>query len=424
MSVTHSLYDAALRSARSVLELAARFDGKLSRAMVGRHAALARFEGWASTERNAALPLVWVHAPSVGEALMASAIIRALRAARPDCQIAFTFFSPSAERMAAGVGADVFAYLPWDTEAEVTRALAALCPRVVAFVRTEVWPTLVREARRGAARVALVNAPLAEHSTRLRPLARRLLSGAYAQLDAVGAVTDADARRLTRLGVRADRVCVTGDARFDQVRARIASLDRSQPFLVALARSGAPVIVAGSTWPADEDRLIDAWKAVQTRTPALLVIAPHEPTRAHTTRLERALDASGLAHARLDAVLRPEVLPGVLIVDRVGVLADLYAAARVAYVGGGFGHAGLHSVIEPAALGVPVVFGPHAGNAVEAGELAAAGGGFGVRDAAELARTLVRLLDDATAGAAATAYVRSRLGGASRNAALLERLLD
>src|SRR5690606_19402418 len=116
-----------------------------------------------------------------------------------------------------------------------------------------------------------------------------------------------------------------------------------------------------------------------------------------------------------------------VLVDRVGVLADLYALADAAYVGGGFGDRGLHSVIEPAALGVPVVFGPRHGNAREAGELAKHGGGFIVRDADELGAVLVRLLRDGTsrdeAGRRAAGYVTSRLGGAERNADLILSLI-
>jgi len=117
----------------------------------------------------------------------------------------------------------------------------------------------------------------------------------------------------------------------------------------------------------------------------------------------------------------------VVVIDRVGVLADLYAAADAAYVGGGFHRAGLHSVVEPAALEVPVLFGPRHGNAREAAELAAAGGGWEVRDADTLAAALSRLASDggarAAAGAAAVAYVRSRLGGARANAEALVELL-
>jgi 3-deoxy-D-manno-octulosonic-acid transferase len=415
-----SVYEWSLRLARAGLETAARGDGKVARGVQGRRQAVAVLEAWSRAERDPARPLVWLHAPSVGEALMAGAIAAAFREQNPLSQIAFTFFSPSAERVASKTGADVATCLPWDVRADVRRSLAALRPDVVAFIRTEVWPTLAREAKRSGARVALLNAPLAAGSSRLQPFARRLLRGAYADLDAVGVVSEQDVQRFAALHVSADRLRVTGDARFDQVHDRVRQLDRAHPLLHALL-AGQPIIVAGSTWPADDAVLLDAWQ----RSPVQgmrLVIAPHEPTSAHIAALETALDRHQLRHARIDHVLAGADAP-VLIVDRVGLLADLYSVALAAYVGGGFGDAGLHSVIEPAALGVPVLFGPEHGNAVEGRDLVNAGGGFVVHDATGLAERLATVPFDPRVGEAAAVWVRSRLGGAARNAALLNSLL-
>lgn len=357
---------------------------------------------------------------------MAQAIIQALRAARSDVQIAFTFFSPSAERIAPRVGADVTSYLPWDVTSEIARVLDALQPTVVAFVRTEIWPVLTREAKRRAIALALINAVLAEDSSRLRPAAKLLLRSAYARLDRVGAVTEADAHRLVRLGVEQRCVHVTGDARFDQVSQRVRRLDRGSALLRALG-SSAPLVVAGSTWAPDEDRLVPAFTRLRARMAVRLLVAPHEPTPDHLERLEAALFVAGLDHERLSAVeQRGSGSAAVTVVDRVGVLADLYAIGSVAYVGGGFGRAGLHSVVEPAALGVPVLCGPRHGNAEEAVELTRAGGAFVVWDADGIAEHLTNLLTDsdahAIASAAATQFVHSRLGGAPRNAQLLLEL--
>ena len=144
---------------------------------------MAGLEAWAAEHRDPARPLIWVHAPSVGEGLMAQAIVAALREWRRDVQIVFTYFSPSAERMAARVGADVVGYLPWDVRPDVDRALEALRPAVVAFVRTEIWPVLGQAAVERGIRLALVNAVLAEGSSRLRAGSRYLLAPAYARLD-------------------------------------------------------------------------------------------------------------------------------------------------------------------------------------------------------------------------------------------------
>jgi 3-deoxy-D-manno-octulosonic-acid transferase len=427
------LYDLAARLAGPLLRLATPASPKLRRGVLGRRAALPHLERWAAASRDATRPLYWLHAPSVGEALMAQAIIAELRLIVPNAQVVFTFFSPSAERIAERVGADVAAYLPWDTRANARAALALLRPTAVGFVRTEIWPGLVAEAAASGVRVCFLNAALAEGSSRLRPAAVRLLRRSYARLSAVGAVSADDARRLPRLGTHPDRVEVTGDARFDQVWSRIRRLDRGAP-LLAPFRDGPPVLVAGSTWPADEARLLPALAALRGSRTFQLVIAPHEPSATHLAALEAALGRHGFESVRLgdlrsgadrassDAESAGTVPPAV-IVDRVGVLADLYAVAAVAYVGGGFGSAGLHSVVEPAALGVPVAFGPALGNAREAARLEEAGGGCTVTDAAALEHVLRDWLGNPDArqrtAARAEMFVRQRLGGAAANAALL-----
>ncbi|HEX7117309.1 MAG TPA: glycosyltransferase N-terminal domain-containing protein [Longimicrobiales bacterium] len=434
MHARERIYEAAVRGARPLLGIAAPFHAKLGRGVRGRRGAVAGLEAWAAEARDPSRPLVWVHAPSVGEGLMAQAIVAALRTRRPDAQLAFTFFSPSAERLAARVGADVSGYLPWDVRPDVRRALDALRPDVIAFVRTEIWPVLAREAVGRGARLALVNAVLGAGSSRLRAGSRYLLGPAYARLDAVGAVAAPDAARFARLGVCADRVRVTGDARFDQVWSRVERLReagvRDRHLLLArLADAAVTTVVAGSTWPADDARLVPAFARARRSAPFRLIAAPHEPDAAHLAALERALDAAGLRHARLAAVEHGgEPLPEVVVVDRVGVLADLYAIADVAYVGGGFGRAGLHSVVEPAALGVPVLFGPRHGNAREADALAWAGGGSVIRGARELEEALTRLAREparrAEAGRAAAEFVRAGLGGAAANAELIAALLE
>jgi 3-deoxy-D-manno-octulosonic-acid transferase len=146
MPLAESLYVAALRAALPLLPLVARGEGKLARGVRGRAGVLERMEAWAHAHRDLARPLVWFHAPSVGEGLQARAVVEVLRVRRPDVQVAYTFFSPSAESFAKTVPADFADYLPLDLPAAVRRSLDALHPAVLAFGRTEVWPVLTREA--------------------------------------------------------------------------------------------------------------------------------------------------------------------------------------------------------------------------------------------------------------------------------------
>ena len=315
-------------------------------------------------------------------------------------------------------------------------------PDLLCFSATDVWPELVRQASRRGVRLALVSANLAAASSRLGTVARSALGPAYAAFDRVGAIADADAARLVALGVREDRIIVTGDTRHDAAHARATAVDRTAPHLRALAVDGdlRPIIVAGSTWPADETRLLAAvGRVLGEGTGLRLVLAPHEPTAAHLAGLARSLPLALRAGVRvrslsdLEARLPRGAPPSgagwdVCLVDRVGVLADLYAAAALAYVGGGFGRSGLHSVIEPAALGVPVLFGPRWRGSRDARLLLDAAGGRSVSDDATLTAALGHWLHDETArtaaGAAARAVVERGQGAAERSVGLLLSLLE
>jgi 3-deoxy-D-manno-octulosonic-acid transferase len=430
MSIPERLYTIALHALRPALPLLARGEGKLARSLRGRRGVVERMEAWAREHRNPGRPLVWFHAPSVGEGLQAGAVAERLRQRRPDVQQVYTFFSPSAEQFARRQAADLADYLPLDLPADVGRALDALRPEVIAFNKTEVWPNLAREAKRRGVRLALLSATLPPGSGRLSSIGRPLLARAFGRLDRLGAISAADAERFGALGVPPERRGVMGDAHFDRVLQRAAAVDpTSSPLLRPLLDPGRLTLVAGSTWPPDEERLLPALRAAASRgVPLRTVLVPHEPTPDHLREIERRLDAAAFSHRRLSAF---DAGGGgdadVLLVDRVGVLGELYALADVAYVGGGYGTAGLHSVLEPAAFGVPVLFGPRHSNAREAAELIAAEGAFAEPDGDALLRRLSTLLDDEplrrAAGAAARRYVESGLGAAERGVEILTGLL-
>lgn len=428
MSAAETLYTLALRAARPLLPLAARGEGKLARGIRGRAGVLERLETWARAHRDPARPLVWFHAPSVGEGLQARAVVQAFRVRRPDAQVAYTFFSPSAEPFARTVPADVADYLPMDLPGDVRRALDALRPEVIAFSKTDVWPVLTREAKARGIRLAMLSGTLPASSSRLGGPARALLGPAYARLDVAAAISPEDAERFGTLGVPADRRSVMGDARFDQVWARAQGVDRASALLRPLGGFDGVTLVAGSTWPADEEKLVPALARIaQAGHRIRAVLVPHEPTPAHLDALEDRLRSMGMTPSLRLSEVEAGAEPGAaVVVDRVGVLGDLYAVADVAYVGGGWGTAGLHSVLEPAAFGVPVLFGPLHANAREAGELVALGGAFELSPDGIAAR-LLALAGDAelrrAAGDAARAYVRSSLGAAERGAGIIESLL-
>ena len=417
-------YAAAWAAARGLAAHVSPGESKLRRVFAGRAGLLERFEAWGAHARDKTRKLLWVHAPSVGEGLQALPVLQLVRARRPDVQIAYTFYSPSAEQFAKTLPADFADYLPFDTAGDSRRALAALVPAALVYSKLDLWPVLTEHASRSGAKLGLVSATLPLDSRRSGTFGRALLRDAYALIDAVGAITTADAERFERLGIPAERISVTGDTRYDQVWER-ARRSLELPTVTALG-SDRPTLVAGSTWPSDESRLLPAWSSVLKQLPrARLIIAPHELEETQLHDLISRARANGWSAARIgDALADTDVI----VVDRMGILGDLYALADCAYVGGGFHGAGLHSVLEPAAFGVPVLFGPRNSKSADAAALAAAGGGFEVRDSASLEQNLLRFLDSGDArdpaGARALELVRSGLGASERSFELVSSLLD
>jgi 3-deoxy-D-manno-octulosonic-acid transferase len=415
-------YEGAALLARALARVAPASGGKLLRSFAARRGVRGRY---AAFLRRPGRPLLWMHAPSVGEGLQARPVLELARARLPDAQIAYTYFSPSAERFAQALDVDFRDVLPFDATTDARAALDALAPNALVFSKLDVWPTLAREASRRGVRLGLISATLAGGSSRRGGIAAALLRDAYARLDRVGAISEDDAERLVGLGVSAARISVTGDTRYDQVWARAAAARLDSPLLAPL-RVGRPTLVAGSTWPADEHHLLEAWRRIRQRHPEMrLIVAPHEPTVEHLAPIEQWCERESLTGARLGNADASDA--DVLIVDRVGVLGDLYALADVAFVGGGYHGAGLHSVLEPAAFGTPVVFGPRHTNSRDARLLLDARAAATAHDATSLEAALEAWLDDPparrAAGDAAREVVRAGLGAAERSYELVTALM-
>jgi 3-deoxy-D-manno-octulosonic-acid transferase len=417
-------YELIAQLARAAAAVAPPRESKIARALHARRGIRRRFREWGQTHRDPARPLVWMHAPSVGEGLQARPVLELMRRDRPDVQLAYTHFSPSAAAFARGLDVDFRDYLPFDTAGDARVALDALAPNALVFAKLDVWPVLTAAAHERGIRVGLISATLAVGSSRRSALAAALLRDAYASLDAIGAIDEADAGRLVELGAREAVIRITGDTRYDQVWERAQRVDRDSTLLRGLL-SSRTTLVAGSTWPSDEQALLPAFAALRAGgVDARLIIAPHEPTSTHLTPIEQWADRERMSLARLGAAT---AYTDVVLVDRVGVLGDLYALADIAFVGGGFHAAGLHSVLEPAAFGAPVLFGPRNGQSRDAQLLVERGGGASGSDTSALVATLRAWIDGEplrrSVGERARKTVQSGLGAARRSFDLVTGLL-
>ena len=424
-------YRTALRLGTALVPSLGLLSPRLRAATRARRDAGERLLDWARSSRDDARPLVWFHAASVGEGLQADSVLRQLRRLRPDCQVVYTHFSPSAESLAARLTVDVTDYLPYDLPESVDRVLVALQPGLLVFAKLDLWPELSTRASTTGTEVAIVAATVSRGSGRLRWPARTLLTPGYKAVAAAAAISADDATRLARLGVPAERIRVVGDPRFDSVLERVGEVSPADPLL--RFGGGAPTMVAGSTWAPDEAVLLRAFAGVRGRNQdAQLILVPHEPTEGHLNAIEGMAAAAGLPSAvRLSVAGGPTPF---LLVDRVGVLAALYGAGTMAYVGGGFGRAGLHSVLEPAAWSIPVAFGPKwrdsrdAELLLQAGGAASLPGGGTRRSAAALEKQWTDWIRGEAGrrnqGRRARGVVESGVGAAAKSAEMLVELIS
>jgi len=409
---------------RPVLPLLAPLNARLQRGVRGRREGRLRLAE--AARALAGETVLHIHAASAGELRYAEPVLNRLRREHPAWRWVITYFSPSAEPFAAALQPDLHGFLPWDTPGEVTHFLEALPLRASLVCRLDLWPEFAAGLTARRIPIILVAAALRPGSGRLGPLGRHALQRAYRSVAAAAAVAPEDVALLERLGVPADRIEVLGDPRADQVRERLARDEpaRRWPSLVL----GGPLLVAGSTWREDERILLEAFRTVRDAHPsARLVLAPHEPGPEVTADITRQALALGLPAPQL--VAGASVDAPLAVLDEVGPLGLLYGAARLAYVGGGFGR-GLHSVLEPAAWSLPVLAGPRWRGHRDAERLAVAGAlaplpatGAAAALAERWSRWLSQETDRAVAGAAARAVVDQAAGAGDRTAALVERVL-
>jgi len=355
-------------------------DGKIRDSLRGRREAVARWMAWA-TEYRTGGPLVWVHGASVGEGLAAEPVTRRLRARRTDLQVVHSYSSPAAAHWPGSFGAEFANYLPPEEPDAIDTVLNCVAPTLVLFSRGDLWPLFTQRLLAREVPVAVIGGMVRPASLRLRAPIRWRLAGMHRGLRWVGAVATEDARRWARLGAPSDRIEVTGDPRHAQVlerEHRCAAASR----LLEWA-NGKGLLVAGSTDPTDERIVLAAYSGLVRSIPGTrVIVAPHEPSPGRVRQVQQAAQ-------RLDIEAAPwngtGHIPGApcLILDAMGVLADLYAASDIAYVGGGFHRAGVHAVAEPAAFAVPVLMGPRYEGSSDGRRLLAAGGAVAlpVRDA-------------------------------------------
>jgi len=364
---------------------------------------------------------IWVHAVSVGEVVAAVPLIRALLLHYPERPLLVSTVTPTgAARVAATFGADVHhAYIPFEMPQAIDNFFASVNPEMALVLETEIWPNLYRGCGVRDIPLVLVSARISPKSVRnyrrLVPLFRETLSHGII----IAAQTEADAERFLSLGAAPERTRITGNIKFDiQLPPDLAERGRSVREELFGDR---PVWIAASTHEGEEAVVLEAHRKLLERFPGLLLIlVPRHPQRFAAVR--DLIDKQALSVvARTEA--RPcEVSTAVFLGDTMGEMTLFYAASDVAFVGGSLTPIGGHNLLEPAALGIPLVSGPHVFNAQEIADMFIETGACRLaEDAEQLADAVGELLSDRD-----KAKERGELGRRilERNRGALERLLE
>jgi 3-deoxy-D-manno-octulosonic-acid transferase len=378
-------------------------------------------------------PCLWFHAVSVGEVRLLKPILAELARRRPSWDVVVSTTTVDGLREARRAYPDLVTfYAPLDFSWATRRAVARIRPTVLVLVELELWPNLVRAANRAGARVAIVNGRLSHRSHRGYRRLRGPLGSTLRTLDVVAVQTEEYAERFIDLGVPRPRVRVTGSVKYDGLES-----DRNNPATLALRKAlglspADLVFVAGSTMDGEEAAALAAYREARVQHPRLrLVIVPR-----HADRFERVaawLEEQGERVARRSRGVPPSCAgerPPIVLVDTIGELSAVWGLADVAFVGGSLhpGRGG-QNMMEPAAYGASVLFGPHTENFRDTVEqLLHRDGATRVADARQLTESLIRDLNDpesaAERGAAGRSFVLAQNGASSRTLAELDRLVE
>jgi 3-deoxy-D-manno-octulosonic-acid transferase len=394
--------------------------GKYRRGLVER---FGRVPAWAGPSR----PL-WLHAVSVGEVMAATPLAKELLARRPDLPLLVSTVTDTGRAVAEQrLPAKQFVFFPLDFGWAVESALDRLRPRLVLLTETELWPNFLAACAGRGIPVVVINGRISPRSFPRYRLVQGWFGRVLSDVQLFCMQTAQDAERILLLGAPADRVRVVGNLKYD-----LPTLGAAPDVAAVRARLALPsdrrLIVAGSTHRGEDEVLLEAFLDLRrSREDLCLLLAPRHPER--LDEVERLVRRAGLTWVRRSQLpAKPLDGASVILLDTMGELALLYAAATVVFIGGSLIPHGGQNMLEPAAVGRPVIHGPHMGNFAEMRDLfRQAGAAIQVEDGIGLGEKLAALLDDPARadrmGKAGRQIVEAHRGAGRRTVDLLETLL-
>jgi len=367
--------------------------------------------------------IIWFHAASLGEFEQGRPLIEVWKANRPDDFILLTFFSSSGYEIRKNYEhADYITYLPFDFPIQLRRFIQIAHPHIVILIKYEFWPNLLKQLHKQNISVFLISALFRRNQHFFKWYGfyfRRLLkvfSWIFVQNEESKSLLD---------GIGIDKVQIAGDTRVD----RVLEISEKNESIVGIKEftGDSFVIVGGSSWEPEEEmiyKFLDRHNKSESVRAVKIIIAPHDISEDHLLRIQNRFADKLIRYSKWIKNFDVQAEYSVLLIDQLGLLGRLYKYADIAFIGGGFG-SGLHNVLEPAAYGIPVIYGSGYGKFIEAVELLKAKGSFSVSSSKEFDEIVLKLIDDnktlSNAGAASRGYVENSKGA---TALIASRLME
>jgi len=376
------LYNLIVLLASQIIKLLAHFSPKIKLFVDGRKNVFKQLENKISkTDKS-----IWFHAASLGEFEQGLPVMEKIKVLFPNHKIVVTFFSPSGyEVRKNNSNADVTVYLPLDTQTNAKRFLEIVSPELVFFIKYEYWPNYLNELKNRAIKTYLISGIFRENQAFFKWYGR-FYRNALRTFDYFFVQNESSKKLLHNLGF--NNVKISGDTRFDRV-VSILERDTSLEFIEQF-KNNQTTIVIGSSWPKDENYIVNYINKYSGN--AKFIFAPHNIKVEQIRELKKSISKKTIVFSEKENQNLSNFQ--VMIIDTIGILTKIYSYADIAYVGGGFGTAGLHNILEPATFGTPIVIGPNYSNFSEAIALVHLGGCVSVKTQNELNETFDLLLQN------------------------------
>lgn len=401
------IYNMGIHLAHFGLKCVAPFNKKIKSGVEGRKNTIKIFESnLKPTDKT-----LWFHCASLGEYEQGLPVFKALREHYKSHKIVLTFFSPSGYDIRKNTPiADVVVYLPLDSKTNAKHFLDVVNPELTIFVKYDIWPNFLNELKKRKLRAILISATFRENQPFFKFYGTHLKKALFA-FEYIFTQNEASKKLLETIGY--NHVTVSGDTRFDRVFSQL-QIDNCLDFIENF-KCDKLCIVAGSTWPEDDDLLINFINQ-ETSKNIKFIIAPHNIKSNQLKNIQEKLQAESVLFSEKDT--KQLETTRVFIIDTIGILSKIYSYADIAYVGGAMGHTGLHNTLEPAVFGVPIIIGSHHEKFPEAQEMIANKGLFSINNQVEFNAVLNELIQDSEkrleAGNNNASYITKKKGAVNK----------